>query len=94
MEQLTNRERELVALGAALGSNCTLCIEHHIPKALETGLNNAQILEAIHLADQIRQVPVRNVLKAALSACGGEMADAASTTGACAGPGRRGAPCC
>lgn len=94
MEQLTDRERELVALGAALASNCVPCIEQHIRKARETGLSDAQVLDAIHLADKIRQVPVRNVFKAALSACGGAMADAASTADACAGPGRRGAPCC
>lgn len=31
MENLTNAERELVALDAALGSNCVPCIEYHIP---------------------------------------------------------------
>jgi len=66
MEQLTHRERELVALGAAIGSNCIPCIEHHIPEARKSGLSDGQIKEAVELADRVRQVPARNVLKAAL----------------------------
>ena len=31
MSLLTPRKQELVSLGAALGSNCISCIEHHIP---------------------------------------------------------------
>ena len=42
MEQLTRRERELVALGAAMGSNCIPCIEHHIPEARNSGLSRSE----------------------------------------------------
>jgi AhpD family alkylhydroperoxidase len=66
MEQLTHRERELVALGAAMGSNCIPCIERHIPEARSAGLTDCQIKEAIDLADKVRQVPARNVHKTAL----------------------------
>lgn len=31
MSLLTLREQELVALGAAMGSNCVSCIELHVP---------------------------------------------------------------
>lgn len=65
MNQPTPQERELVALGAAMGSNCTPCINHHISLARQLGLTDFQIREAIELADQIRQVPARSVLKAA-----------------------------
>lgn len=65
MDQLSPRERELVALGAALVSNCIPCINHHIPAARELGLTDSQIREAIKLADQVRQVPAKNVLEAA-----------------------------
>ena len=54
MDHLTPRERELVALGAALGSHCVPCIEYHIPEARKTGLSDAQISEAIRLADRVR----------------------------------------
>ena len=62
---LNLRERELVALGAALASNCVPCIEYHVPKAREAGLSDAEIHAAIELADKIRQVPARKVLEAA-----------------------------
>ena len=65
-EKLSSAERELVALGAALGSNCVPCIEYHIPEARKAGFSDRQINEAIRLADKVRQVPARKVLAAAL----------------------------
>ncbi len=65
MKDLNNAERELVALGAALGSNCVPCIEYHVPEARKAGLSERQIGEAIRLADKVRQVPARKVLAAA-----------------------------
>lgn len=65
MNELTLRERELVALGAAMGSNCVPCIERHISLARTLGLNNLEIREAIELADQVRQAPARTVLAVA-----------------------------
>jgi AhpD family alkylhydroperoxidase len=68
MTNLTPRESELVALGAATASNCVPCIEHHIPEARKAGLTNSQIRAAIELADKVRQVPARKVLDAAMLA--------------------------
>jgi 4-carboxymuconolactone decarboxylase len=65
MTNLTPRETELVALGAAMGSNCVPCIEHHVPEARKAGLSDLQIRAAIELADKVRQVPARKVLEAA-----------------------------
>ena len=66
MSNLSPSERELVALGAAMGSNCVPCMEYHIPEARKAGLSDQQIGEAIRLADKVRQVPARKVLAAAL----------------------------
>ena len=66
MDKLSKAEQELVALGAAMGSNCAPCIEYHIPEARKAGLSDQQIREAIGLADKVRQVPARKVLTAAL----------------------------
>ncbi len=66
MSRLTPRERELVSLGAAMGSNCISCIEFHVPASRRAGLSDAQISEAIRLADQTRQVPARKTLDTAL----------------------------
>lgn len=65
MNDLNHCQRELVALGAAMGSNCIPCIEYHIPEARKAGLTDSQISEAIRVADKVRQVPARNVLGSA-----------------------------
>ena len=67
MTDLNHRESELVALGAALGSNCIPCIEYHVPQAREAGLTDREICAAIRLADKVRQVPARKVLETALN---------------------------
>ena len=81
MTHLTLRERELVSLGAAMGSNCATCIEHHIPASRTAGLSDAQIAEAIQLADKLRQVPARKTLDAAA----GLLTAAAAPTKPCCG---------
>lgn len=70
MNELTPRESELVALGAAMGSNCVPCIEYHIPEARKAGLVDAQIRAAIERADQVRRTPARKVMEAAMAALG------------------------
>ena len=57
---------ELVAIGAAIGSNCIPCIEYHIPAAREAGLTDAQIAAAVDLANKVKQAPARKVREAAL----------------------------
>jgi AhpD family alkylhydroperoxidase len=71
MDGLNTAERELVALGAALGSNCVPCIEHHVPQARQAGLTDRQIHEAVRLADAIRRAPARKVLDTALELLSG-----------------------
>ncbi len=65
MSELNSRERALVGLGAALGSNCVPCAEHHIKLARAAGVSDDAVRAAITLADTIRQVPNRRVLEAA-----------------------------
>jgi AhpD family alkylhydroperoxidase len=67
MEYLSLKEKELVAIGAALASNCIPCIEYHIPAALKAGLTDNQIKEAIEIANKVRNVPSAKVLEVALS---------------------------
>jgi AhpD family alkylhydroperoxidase len=99
MEKLTYAERELVALGAAMGSNCVPCIEYHIPEARKAGLTEQQIREAIQLADKVRQVPARKVLAVAtaLLAEAEVEAPAEESRSGCGQPGsvgNRPRPCC
>ncbi|MBI4670532.1 MAG: carboxymuconolactone decarboxylase family protein [Chloroflexi bacterium] len=84
MNDLTPRERELVALGAAMGSNCVPCVQYHIAESRRIGLADPAIHAAIRHADKIRQVPARKTLDAALkllSATDEAVQDAAAAEG-------------
>jgi AhpD family alkylhydroperoxidase len=67
MNKLNDREERLVALGAAIASNCVPCVEYHIPEARKAGLSDGQIREAVKIADKVRRVPARAVLETALA---------------------------
>lgn len=77
MSTLSPRDRELVALGAAMGSSCVPCIEFHIPESRKAGLSDLEIHAAILHADRIRQAPARKTLQTALNL----LPSAATTTG-------------
>ena len=82
MSQLSPRDRALVGLGAALGSNCIPCIEHHVPAARNAGLSDDEIRSAISIADNIRLVPARRVLARAAELVSAKPADpSASASG-------------
>lgn len=97
MDALTGKDRELVALGAALGSNCVPCIEYHVPEARKAGLTDSQIGEAIRVADKVRQVPARKVLATAMGMLSVPEPQATPAPGACSHPtadSRTEQPCC
>jgi 4-carboxymuconolactone decarboxylase len=63
--RLSDRDKELVALGSAIASNCIPCVEYHIPQARKTGLSDFEIGQAVALADKVRRVPADKVLQTA-----------------------------
>lgn len=65
MQNLPNRDKELIALVAAIASNCGPCVQYHIPEARKAGLSDAEIEEAIALADKVRRVPAQRVVDTA-----------------------------
>ena len=67
MNGLNDREKSLVALGAAIASNCVPCVEYHVPGAKRAGLSDIEIDAAVRIADKVRQVPARSVLETALA---------------------------
>ena len=91
MSELNNREKSLVALGAAIASNCVPCVEYHIPGAQRAGLSDIEIDKALEIADKVRQVPARAVLEAALARIDSSPDVSADTTGSgcgCSGSNR------
>jgi 4-carboxymuconolactone decarboxylase len=74
MSGLSKREKELVSIGAAIGSSCVPCIVFHVKIAKGCGVTNSELAEAIELADKLKKVPASLVLNAA-----NEEIDGAST---------------
>jgi len=56
---------ELVAIGAAVASNCGPCLKYHIRKAREVGLTDDQLRAAVALAQKVKEMPARLVLEVA-----------------------------
>ncbi len=52
--QLEQRDKELAAIGSAIGCNCRPCVDHHIPKGREAGLSEAQLADAVATARAVR----------------------------------------
>ncbi len=96
MTQLTTRDRELVALGAALAANCIPCIEYHVPRAREAGLSDAELDEVLAVADTVRQVPARKVMQTARALLAGvDAGNDDATASACAAVSEgKGGGCC
>jgi len=72
MAGLTDRDRELVAIGAAIGSNCVPCVAFHVGQARRAGLADEEIELAVALAEEIRLVPANLVVKAARAHLGAD----------------------
>jgi 4-carboxymuconolactone decarboxylase len=88
MDNLSDRDKELVAIGAAIASNCVPCIEYHVPAARKAGLGDVEIKEAVSLADTVKRVPARKVLQAANALLGQQDTPAAEAESEAE------APCC
>ena len=52
--QLEQRDKELAAIGAAIGCNCRPCIEHHIPAGRGAGLSEGELADAVATARVVR----------------------------------------
>jgi AhpD family alkylhydroperoxidase len=56
---------ELVAIGAAIASNCEPCFKFHYDKARRLGVPDADVRRAVDLAQQVKEAPARAVLNLA-----------------------------
>ena len=74
---------ELVAVGAAIASNCEPCLEYHVSVALELGLSNEDIARAVKMARRVKETPARSILRVAdeLLGTGAESATSAPSLG-------------
>ena len=56
---------ELVAVGAAIASNCEPCLEYHVGRARELGVSDEEIAQAVKTARRVKETPARSILKVA-----------------------------
>jgi AhpD family alkylhydroperoxidase len=64
MASLTDKERELVAIGASIGAGCELCTQYHVGASLKSGLTQDEVSRAVDEAQAVRReggVAVSNV---------------------------------
>jgi AhpD family alkylhydroperoxidase len=53
-EEMDEKTKILISLGASAAANCIPCFEHHHGKALRTGLTHGEIEEAVEVAMQVK----------------------------------------
>jgi AhpD family alkylhydroperoxidase len=53
---------ELVALGAAVGSNCEACFRSHYETARDVGLSTEELVRAVSVAQTVKDTPSRRML--------------------------------
>ena len=61
----TPQVAELVAIGAAIASNCEPCFKHHYDLARKLGVSANDMRHAVDLAQKVKDAPARAMLKLA-----------------------------
>lgn len=56
---------ELVAIGAAIASNCDPCLRYHVHEAEKLGVTTTDIGRAVATATKVKEAPHRNILRLA-----------------------------
>lgn len=86
---------ELVALGAAIASNCEPCFRFHFDKARKLGVSRDDMARAVATARAVKEAPARAVLDVAAKYLGQTVASTSAGNACCAptssGPGGNGA---
>jgi AhpD family alkylhydroperoxidase len=54
-KKLDEREKTLIAIGAAVCAHCQPCLAHHVEKARELGIDPAHIRAAIEVGNAVEK---------------------------------------
>lgn len=76
------RVGELVALGAAIASNCEPCFRYHYRRATELGIANNDLIQAVDVALRVKDQPAQAMVRLARKHL---LHDAAPAGGCCGG---------
>ncbi len=52
---LDNRTKELIAIAASIAASCQSCLEYHVGKAAEFGVDQQDIAQAVEVGRTVRQ---------------------------------------
>lgn len=83
--KIDERTGELIAIGASVGANCKSCVEYHLGKAREAGVNEEEIADALEVGRMVRRGAASQVDKAIASAGLAETVGAPARRGGCCG---------
>ena len=75
----TSQIEELVAIGAAIASNCESCLEYHVDKARELGIPDQAMAAAVRTAVKVKDTPAREIRRLADELLSGAPASRAAT---------------
>ncbi|MHC4591182.1 MAG: carboxymuconolactone decarboxylase family protein [Planctomycetota bacterium] len=67
---LDDRIKELIAIGASVTANCQPCLEYHVRAALESGVDQQEIEEAVVVGRTVRRGAAAKFDEHAASLCG------------------------
>ena len=79
----TGQVAELVAIGAAIGSNCEPCFKYHYDQARKLGVSDLDMRYAVDLAQKVKDTPARAMLDLAGRYLGSATPDTKAKAGAC-----------
>ena len=52
---VSNRMKELIAIGPSVTANCVPCLRHHLKKAREAGVDKARMYTAVSIGRMVRK---------------------------------------
>jgi AhpD family alkylhydroperoxidase len=81
----TDAVKELVAIGAAIGSNCETCFKYHYNEARKLGVSKEDMRLAVEMAEAVKASPARSISELADKYLR-EPAAQASAASSCCGP--------
>ena len=85
---------ELVAIGAAIASNCEPCFKFHYDKARTLGVSREDMLRAVTTAQNVKDAPAKAMLDLAQRHLGRDSVDAGAAASAAPAPKAKSGGCC
>ncbi len=82
----TEQVAELVAIGAAIGSNCEPCFKYHYDQARKLGVSDADMRRAVDMAQMVKDTPALAILNLAERFVGKSTPETAAKQSPCCTP--------